>query len=118
MARVEFNDLIRSASGVISRRRMPDGTVHSIVVNKRGTLYETTYHPRTKISPEEIARRRKFGIICSAVAIVQKELHLPSDPETRKRVYAVMGDMYDKMLAHDKIATPESLATMYAYMCW
>lgn len=118
MAQIVLNDLIKSASGVISRKRLPDGTVRSIVVNKRGRMYETTYRPRTKISPVENACRKRFGILCSAFAIAKKELHLPADPETRKRTFVVMGDIFDRMLAHGKLATPEHLATMYAYQYW
>ena len=33
-------------SGVISRKRYPDGRVKSIIATKRGTLYERTYYPK------------------------------------------------------------------------
>jgi len=118
MARIELNHLISSASGVISRRRMSDGTVQSIVVNKRGRMYQTTYRPKTVVPPAEKARRQKFGVISSAFAMAQKELQLPADPETRKKAYAVMGGIFDRMAAHGKTATAEQLATMYAYSVW
>ncbi|MBO4369757.1 MAG: hypothetical protein J5808_00155 [Paludibacteraceae bacterium] len=36
----------RSISGVVSRKRYPDGRVKSVVVTKRGTMYERTYYPK------------------------------------------------------------------------
>jgi hypothetical protein len=118
MAKVIFPDFIQSASGIISRKRMADGSVRSLVVTKKGTLYETTFRQRTCISPEEKAQRARFGTICSAFAIAQKELHIPSDPETRKRAYAVMGGIYDRMATNHKIASPKALASVYAYFVW
>lgn len=118
MAKVKFPDFIKSASGTISRKRMADGSIRSLVVTKNGTMYETTYRRRTSVSPEEKAWRSKFGTICSAFAAVQKELHLPSDPDTRKKVYSSLGSIYDRLTKTGKVVTPEILASLYAYLEW
>ena len=38
----ELNPLFKSISGVISRRRLSDGRVESIIATKRGTIYKRT----------------------------------------------------------------------------
>jgi len=45
-----LNPLFESISGVISRKRLPDGRVKSIIVTKRGTMYERTTYPRRTFS--------------------------------------------------------------------
>ena len=35
-----------SISGVVSRKRLPDGRVETIIATKRGTLYKRTTYPR------------------------------------------------------------------------
>lgn len=41
-----------------------------------------------------------------------------TDPATRKRVYAALGSIYDKLIQKGKVVTPEILASMYAYLEW
>ena len=36
----------KSMSGVISRKRYPDGRVESVIATKRGTLYKRTCYPK------------------------------------------------------------------------
>ena len=36
----------KSMSGVISRKRYPDGRVESVIATKRGTLYNRTCYPK------------------------------------------------------------------------
>jgi len=37
--------LFDSISGVISRKRFPDGHVETIVATKKGTIYKRTWYP-------------------------------------------------------------------------
>ena len=46
--KVTFIPLFESVSGVLSRQRYPDGRVKSIIVTKRGTMYERTYYPKSR----------------------------------------------------------------------
>ena len=39
------NPLFESISGVISRKRFPDGHVETIVATKKGTIYKRTWYP-------------------------------------------------------------------------
>ena len=41
----KLNPLFDSISGVISRKRFPDGHVESLVATKRGTIYKRTWYP-------------------------------------------------------------------------
>lgn len=116
--KVKFNDMIKSMSGTLSKKRLPDGGVRKTIVRKDGSMFETTTYPRKKISIAEQTRRKKFGVICGAFAIAQKELCVASDPDTRKRVYADMGGIYDRMAAHGKEPTAEMVASTYAYVMW
>ena len=43
--KVTLNPLFESVSGVLSRKRLPDGRVKSTIITKRGTMYERTYYP-------------------------------------------------------------------------
>ena len=36
----------KSMSGVVSRKRYPDGRVESVIATKRGTLYKRTSYPK------------------------------------------------------------------------
>lgn len=38
--------LFDSISGVISRKRFPDGHVETIVATKKGTIYKRTWYPK------------------------------------------------------------------------
>ena len=42
----KLNPLFDSISGVISRKRFPDGHVETIVATKNGTIYKRTWYPR------------------------------------------------------------------------
>ena len=41
----KLNPLFDSISGVVSRRRFPDGHVETIVATKKGTIYKRTWYP-------------------------------------------------------------------------
>lgn len=118
MAKVTLPDFIKSASGTIARKRYSDGTVKNIVITKKGTMYESTYRPRTKITEKEKQVRSRFAMVNKAYPIVRQELHLSTDPATRKRVYAALGSIYDRLTKVGKSVTPEILASMYAYLEW
>ena len=62
----KLNPLFDSISGVISRKRFPDGHVESLVATKRGTIYKRTWYPPrpsnstiTGPSPKEDPRAKK-----------------------------------------------------------
>ena len=118
MAKITLPDFIKSASGTIARKRYHDGTIKNIVITKRGTMYESTYRPRTKISEKEEQGQSRFAMLSKAFPIVRTELKLPTDPATRKRVYAALGSIYDKLTKTGKKITPEILASLYAYLKW
>ena len=118
MAKITVPDFIKSASGTIARKRYSDGTVKNIVITKNGTMYESTYHPRTKISEKEKQGQSRFAMLNKAFPIVRQELGLCTDPETRKRVYAALGAIYDRLAKAGKKITPEILASLYAYLEW
>lgn len=118
MAKVTLPDFIKSASGSISKKRYSDGTVKNIVITKKGTMYESTYHPRTKISEKEQQGQSRFAMLNKAFPIVRQELHLATDPATRKHVYAALGSIYDKVTKAGKVITPEILASLYAFLEW
>lgn len=44
-----LNPLFESMSGVVSRKRLPDGRVESIIATKRGTIYKRTTYPKRTI---------------------------------------------------------------------
>lgn len=44
----ELNPLFKSVSGTISKRRLPDGRIETIVATKKGTIYKRTTYPRRK----------------------------------------------------------------------
>jgi hypothetical protein len=44
--RYKLNPLFESISGVISKRRLSDGRVESIIATKRGTIYKRVSNPR------------------------------------------------------------------------
>jgi len=41
-----LNPLFESLSGVVSRKRLHDGRVETIIATKRGTLYKRTTYPK------------------------------------------------------------------------
>lgn len=118
MAKITLPDFIKSASGTIARKRYSDGTVKSTVITKKGTMYQSTYRPRTKISEKEKQGQARFAMLNKTFPILRQELQLTTDPATRKRVYAALGSIYDKLIQKGKVVTPEILASMYAYLEW
>ena len=46
----ELNPLFKSISGTISKRRLSDGRIETIVATKKGTIYKRTTCPRCKNS--------------------------------------------------------------------
>lgn len=112
--KIEFSDLFKSMSGTISRKRLPDGRTKTIVVTKKGSMYETTYNPPKKLTQETIDRRAKFGCVAKATAIVCRELG-DATSATRKQHWKNLSALYDRLKEHGKVLTPEKLAEMYAY---
>lgn len=47
--RFTLNPLFESVSGVISRKRLSDGRVKTVIATKRGTMYERTYFPKKSL---------------------------------------------------------------------
>ena len=116
--KVQFTDLIKSMSGTISKKRLPDGSIRRLVVKKNGYMYETTTYPPKNVSVAVAARRVKFGTVCKAYAIIQKEKSLCSDPDSRKLIHQALNDIYDLMHKQKKVISPEKLAANYAYLYW
>jgi len=46
MVKVKFPDFIKSMSGTLSKRRLSDGRVESVIATKRGTIYKRTTYPK------------------------------------------------------------------------
>ena len=60
----KLNPLFDSISGVISRKRFPDGHVETYVATKKGTIYKRTwYPPRKKSTPTTCQQQYHHGII-------------------------------------------------------
>ena len=51
----KLNPLFDSISGVVSRKRFPDGHVETIVATKKGTIYKRTWYP-PRVSPSTARR--------------------------------------------------------------
>lgn len=114
MAKVELSPLIKSMSGTIARRKLPDGTTVTYVVTKKNRLYVHTSRLRaTPLSEHEILRRHRFGVIASAVALVTRRLNLSADPVTQKRLWSDLGMHYDAMRRSGKTVSSEKLAERY-----
>lgn len=119
MAKIELPAFIKSISGTISKKTLSDGTVVRFVVTKNNRLHLRTESPHGAPSTEQVmAKQVRFGTIARAVTIVRKELQLSTDPETRKRLWAQMGIIYDRLQTKGKTITPETMATLYAYLEW
>lgn len=117
--KVQFTDLIKSMSGTISKKRLPDGSIRRLVVKKNGYMYETTTYPRKgPADAKTIAKQNRFGLISKAFTVLRQEMLLSSDPATRKQVYAVLGAIYDKLLSQGKEVTSDKLMELYAYLYW
>ena len=94
--KVQFTDLIKSMSGTISKKRLPDGSIRRLVVKKNGYMYETTTYPRKgPADAKTIAKQNRFGLISKAFTVLRKEMNLSSDP-----------------------ATSDKLVELYAYLYW
>ena len=110
MVKVKFPDFIKSMSGTLSKRRLPDGSVRRLIVTKKGCMYETTTFPKTgPLSPETIEKQIRFGLVCKTVPMIRKAHRLPSDPATRKRLFRSLGKIYDTLHRKGKTITPEVL---------
>lgn len=114
MAKIEFSPLIKSMSGTISKKRLSDGTTVTYVVTKKNRLYLHTTKPRmTPITIREMNIRNKFGVIASAVRMVKQQITLPAEPETNKKLWSTLGQLYELMLQNSQIITPAKLADSY-----
>ena len=117
-AKVRFNDMISSVSGVIKRERMEDGLIRSIIVRKNGTMYTATHKPRTKLKETEQQSRKRFSILCGAYTILCREMKQTFNTITRKEIYARLKTIYDKLTETAKNVTAELIASIYAYEEW
>lgn len=114
MAKVELSPLIKSMSGTISRKRLPDGTIVSYVVTKKNRLYLHTTKPRsTPMTIREMNQRNRFGVIASAAKRVKQQILLPSGPETNQKLWHTLGQLYDLLLQNTQVITPAKLADSY-----
>ena len=110
MVKVKFQEFIKSMSGTLSKRRLPDGSIRRLIVTKKGCMYETTTYPKTgPLSPETIEKQIRFGLVCKTVPMIRKAHRLPSDPATRKRLFQALGKIYDTWHRKGKTITPEVL---------
>ena len=117
MARIELPAFIKSISGTISKKTLSDGSVVRFVVTKNNRLHLQTQRPRpTPPTAQVQAKQAKFGMIARAVAMVRREMQLPTDPATQKRLWASMGAIYDRLQAKGKPITSQIIAALYAYL--
>ena len=114
MAKIELSPLIKSMSGTISRKRLSDGTTVAYVVTKKNRLYLHATQPRVKpLSGREVKQRMKFGLIASASRLVKQQMELPSEPDANKKLWCSLGQLYELMLQHAQVITPQKLADSY-----
>ena len=114
MAKVELSPLIKSMSGTIAKKRLPDGTIVSYVVTKKNRLYLHTTKPRsTPLTIREMNQRNRFGVIASAAKRVKQQSQLPSGPDTTKKLWNTLGQLYELMLQNTSVITPAKLADSY-----
>lgn len=119
MAKIELPAFIKSVSGTISKKKLADGTVINCIVTKKNRMYIRPQKPRTSPpTKNEKAKREKFGMIAQAVPIVRKELEMENDPETQKRIWSGMSDVYDLLKKRGVKITAKLLAEKYAYVMW
>ena len=117
MAKIELPAFIKSMSGTLSKKKLSDGTVISCIVTKKNRMYIRPQRARTSpITKNEKEKRERFGLIARAVAIARRELEMESDPETRKRIWSGMSDVYDLLKKRRVQITAEVLAEKYAYL--
>ena len=114
MAQVVLSPLIKSMSGTIAKKRLPDGTVITYVVTKKNRLYIHTTKPRSKpLTMREMNLRNRFGVIASAVKQVKQQVRLPSGQETTKKLWSTLGQLYELMVQNSQVVTPAKLADSY-----
>ena len=114
MAQVELSPLIKSMSGTIAKKRLPDGTVITYVVTKKNRLYLHTTKPRsTPLSMREMNQRNRFGVIASAARLVKQQIQLPAEPGTTKKLWSTLGQLYELMVQNTQVITPAKLADSY-----
>ena len=95
-AKVRFNDMISSVSGVIKRERMEDGSIRSIIIRKNGTMYTATHQRRTKLKETEQQSRKRFSILCGAYTILRREMKQTFNTITRTQNYLRQTDQNRK----------------------
>lgn len=114
MAKIELSPLIKSMSGTIAKKRLPDGTVITYVVTKKNRLYLHTTKPRsTPLTMREMNQRNRFGVIASAAKLVKQQIQLPSEPGTTKKLWSTLGQLYELMVQNSQVITPAKLADSY-----
>lgn len=114
MAQVELSPLIKSMSGTIAKKRLPDGTVITYVVTKKNRLYLHTTKPRsTPLTMREMNQRNRFGVIASAAKLVKQQIQLPAEPGTTKKLWSTLGQLYELMVQNSQVITPAKLADSY-----
>ena len=114
MAQVELSPLIKSMSGTIAKKRLPDGTVITYVVTKKNRLYLHTTKPRsTPLSMREMNQRNRFGVIASAARLVKQQIQLPTEPGTTQKLWSTLGQLYELMVQNTQVITPAKLADSY-----
>lgn len=114
MAHVELSPLIKSMSGTIAKKRLPDGTVITYVVTKKNRLYLHTTKPRsTPLTMREMNQRNRFGVIASAARLVKQQIQLPAEPGTTKKLWSTLGQLYELMVQNSQVITPAKLADSY-----
>ena len=119
MAKIELPAFIKSMSGTISKKKLADGTMVSCIVTKKNRMYIRPQKPRTSPpTKNEKEKREKFGIIAQAMPIVRKEVAMGPDPETQKRIWSGMSDVYDLLKKRGMKITAKLLAEKYAYLEW
>ena len=101
-------------SGTIAKKRLPDGTVITYVVTRKNRLYIHTTKPRSKpLTMREKNLRNRFGVIASAAKQVKQQVQLPSGPETTKKLWSTLGQLYELMVQNSQVVTPAKLADSY-----
>ena len=114
MAQVELSPLIKSMSGTIAKKRLPDGTVITYVVTKKNRLYLHTTKPRsTPLTMREMNQRNRFGVIASAARLVKQQIQLPTEPGTTQKLWSTLGQLYELMVQNTQVITPAKLADSY-----
>ncbi len=115
MANILLSDLISSASGVISRRRLSDGSVKSLVINKHGRMYSIVRRPRPNLSDKERHQQLRFAAVSAAIAILRREYGYTFLHGTLKPAFRELQQLYDGISSQHKTPSAETLASVYNY---